>query len=116
MAEQYEYAQLSVNTLSLDALVEKLNDLGAEGWELVTTHSADKLVGVNAVTALIRRLIEPLDPPEASEEAWYADPSGRYDKRFWNGRAWTFHVARVDDKSRHRDPPTQLIPTPNIRQ
>ncbi len=53
-----------MNTLSLGALVQKLNDLGAEGWELATTHRADKLVGVNAVTALIRRVIEPLPPPE----------------------------------------------------
>jgi len=74
------------------------------------------LVDVNAVTALIRRVIEPLPPPEVSEEDWNPDPSGRYDMRFWNGRAWTFHVARVEDKSRHRDPPTRLAPTPNIQQ
>ena len=116
MAEQYEYAQLSVYTNGLDAMVQRLNDLAAEGWELVTTHSVDRTIGVNAITALIRRPIDRLPLPEVMAEDWYADPSGRFDKRYWNGRAWTFHVARVDDKSRHRDPPTQLPPTPDIHQ
>jgi len=26
--------------------------------------------------------------------AWYKDPSGRYELRYWNGTAWTEHVAR----------------------
>ena len=25
---------------------------------------------------------------------WYSDPSGRYELRYWDGTAWTEHVAR----------------------
>jgi hypothetical protein len=28
-----------------------------------------------------------------SPAAWYPDPSGRHANRFWDGRAWTSHVA-----------------------
>jgi hypothetical protein len=26
---------------------------------------------------------------------WYADPTGRFDHRYWNGAAWTEHVSRA---------------------
>ena len=26
--------------------------------------------------------------------AWYADPSKRYELRYWDGKEWTEHVAR----------------------
>jgi hypothetical protein len=26
--------------------------------------------------------------------AWYADPSGRFELRYWDGSEWTEHVAR----------------------
>ena len=35
--------------------------------------------------------------------AWYKDPSGRYELRYWNGTAWTEHVAR--DGRQFTDPP-----------
>lgn len=25
---------------------------------------------------------------------WYVDPSGRFDSRWWDGRAWDRHVAK----------------------
>lgn len=28
-----------------------------------------------------------------SPPAWYADPSGRYELRYWDGRGWSAHVA-----------------------
>jgi hypothetical protein len=97
-------------------LVEKLNDLGAEGWQLVTTDDVDATVGMNTIFAVLRRRIEPLDPPVEKAEGWYPDPSGRFDKRYWNGHAWTFHVGRAADKSTHRDPPTRRRPTPDLKQ
>ncbi|MFM9122216.1 MAG: DUF2510 domain-containing protein, partial [Actinomycetota bacterium] len=35
--------------------------------------------------------------------AWYADPSGRYELRYWNGKEWTEHVARAGQQ--FTDPP-----------
>jgi hypothetical protein len=35
--------------------------------------------------------------------AWYKDPSGRYELRYWNGAAWTEHVARGGQQ--FTDPP-----------
>ncbi len=34
---------------------------------------------------------------------WYADPSGRFELRYWNGTAWTEHVARAGQQ--YTDPP-----------
>jgi hypothetical protein len=34
---------------------------------------------------------------------WYADPSGRYELRYWDGDAWTEHVARGGQQ--FTDPP-----------
>lgn len=34
---------------------------------------------------------------------WYADPSGRYELRYWDGAAWTEHVARQGQQ--YTDPP-----------
>jgi hypothetical protein len=34
---------------------------------------------------------------------WYADPSGRYELRYWDGAAWTEHVSRAGQQ--YTDPP-----------
>jgi hypothetical protein len=34
---------------------------------------------------------------------WYPDPSGRFELRYWNGTAWTEHVARGGQQ--YTDPP-----------
>jgi len=113
---RYEYSYLAVAGSQMNKLVQRLNDLGVEGWQLVTTNDVDPTIGVNSILAMIRRPIETLPPPSEAVEGWYPDPSGRFDKRFWNGRAWTFHVARQVDKSTHRDPPTARQPTPDLEQ
>lgn len=112
----WEYSYISATSNSVSSLVEALNNLTPDGWELVTMDNVDKTLGLNAVTAMVRRRIEPLPAPATLEEGWYPDPSGRFDQRLWNGRAWTFHVARNVDKSTHRDPPTARQPTPDLRQ
>ena len=35
--------------------------------------------------------------------AWYPDPSGRFELRYWNGSAWTEHVSRSGQQ--FTDPP-----------
>jgi hypothetical protein len=34
---------------------------------------------------------------------WYPDPSGRFEMRYWDGTAWTEHVARGGQQ--FTDPP-----------
>lgn len=34
----------------------------------------------------------PAPPPQVFAEGWYDDPGGAYDKRWWNGDAWTDQV------------------------
>lgn len=113
-ASTWEYSYVTASANGLKRLVVMLNDLAAEGWELVTMDDVDRTLGMNALTAMIRRRIEPLPYPESIDEGWYRDPSGRFDRRFWNGRAWTFNVTRDADRSQHRDPPTLLPPTPQL--
>jgi hypothetical protein len=47
------------------------------------------------------------EPAPAAEPAvpagWYADPSGRYELRYWDGAAWTEHVSRAGQQ--FTDPP-----------
>lgn len=40
---------------------------------------------------------------QAAPAGWYADPSGRYELRYWDGAAWTEHVARSGQQ--FTDPP-----------
>jgi Protein of unknown function (DUF2510) len=50
---------------------------------------------------------EPVSEPAAVESTvpagWYADPSGRYELRYWDGTAWTEHVSRAGQQ--FTDPP-----------
>ena len=50
---------------------------------------------------------EPAAPAAAAEPAvpagWYADPSGRFELRYWDGAAWTEHVSRAGQQ--FTDPP-----------
>ncbi len=32
-------------------------------------------------------------PPPLLDEGWYADPTGRYEARFWDGQRWTRHIS-----------------------
>jgi hypothetical protein len=50
----------------------------------------------------------PEPQPVASSEpavpaGWYADPSGRYELRYWDGSGWTEHVSRAGQQA--TDPP-----------
>lgn len=46
----------------------------------------------------------PAAQPESTVPAgWYADPSGRFELRYWDGTAWTEHVSRAGQQ--FTDPP-----------
>lgn len=36
----------------------------------------------------------PAAAPGATPAGWHADPTGRFEHRYWDGQAWTAHVAR----------------------
>jgi hypothetical protein len=101
---------------AMHALIEQVNDLGCEGWQLVSFDDKDRTLGTNVIVAMMKREMVPPPPPEDATEGWYRDPTGRFDLRLWNGKAWTFHAAREADKSTHRDPPTMRQPSEVGRQ
>ena len=109
----WEYFQVAVGIPSLKALTDALNRLGAEGWEVVTTTSTIKTIANisgNKIIVLAKRRILPPPPPRDRAAAWHDDPTGRFDKRYWDGRFWSVHVGTVNPKSTDKDPPTMLPP------
>jgi hypothetical protein len=42
-------------------------------------------------------------PASTTPAGWYPDPSGRFEMRYWDGNAWTEHVARQGQQ--YTDPP-----------
>jgi hypothetical protein len=88
------------------ALVERLDDvrlgvtLFVVGQVLMVVAAA---LGAAVVVGLSRRqaaaalALEARGPAPAprSPPAWHPDPTGRYDHRYWDGQAWTEHVARA---------------------
>jgi hypothetical protein len=68
-----------------------------------------------AVAPVVAPVVEPEPEPEPVVETapaavestvpagWYADPSGRYELRYWDGTAWTEHVSRAGQQ--FTDPP-----------
>lgn len=107
----WEHAYIQTSTNVMAKLIAIVNDLGCEGWQLVSLDDQDRTLGTNSVVATLKRELVPPPPPPDPADAWHPDPTGRFDLRHWNGRAWTFHVARRSDQSHHRDPPTMLPPS-----
>jgi len=117
--DRWEYAHLETRTNKslgggITQLTRALNDLGVEGWQLVTLDDVDRTFDVNTYVAVVRRKLVSLPDPADLTEGWYTDPSGRCEHRYWNGRTWTFHVS--NNGSKHRDPPTLLAPLEGFTQ
>lgn len=101
---QWEHTYVQGNTLDLNAIRNASNKLGALGWELVGVTSVDKTIGMNANLLWFKREVEaPPDP--ATDEEWQDDPTGRYDKRRWDGTVWTAETAMMEAKTLHTDSP-----------
>ena len=110
----FEYAAFNPFNSSPEALANELTKKSAEGWEvvdIVTTFDG-------RYCAFLRRPVSGA-PTQASTPAssasaapatssgapaaWYADPSGRFELRYWDGKEWTEHVARGGQQ--FTDPP-----------
>jgi len=87
-----------------------------DGGRLTTAEAAAAMAGMATATAA-EPVEAPVEEAPAAEEAppaaaavepavpagWYADPSSRYELRYWDGSAWTEHVSRAGQQA--TDPP-----------
>ncbi len=113
----FEYVAFNPYNSSPEALAAELTKKSAEGWEVVsivptfdgrycaflrrpTTAATATTTTAATTTATAATAIAPSAPVPAD---WYADPSGRYELRYWNGAEWTDHVARSGQQ--FTDPP-----------
>ena len=105
----YEYVAFNPYNSSPEALAVELTKKSSDGWEVVNivptfdgrycaflrrpTNSSLPSSGV------VSNPSTPVTSPAtttaaAAPAAWYADPSKRFELRYWDGAEWTEHVAR----------------------
>jgi hypothetical protein len=102
---RWEYKMLSRTSVNEIALLHDINAAGLEDWEVAGFAAPDKTVGFNGLVVILKRpLAGPeLEKPKSDGAGWYDDPSGRHEKRYWDGLRWTSHVA--DQGEQASDPP-----------
>jgi hypothetical protein len=103
----YEYVAFNPYNSNPEALAAELTKKSTEGWEvvnIVTTfdgrycaflrrQAGDSAALAGAVATVAVASTAPATGA-AAPAAWYADPSKRYELRYWDGKEWTEHVAR----------------------
>ena len=109
----FEYVAFNPYNASPEALATELTKKSAEGWEVVSivpTPDGRYCAFLRRATAgLSTSAISKSSVPAATTNdanvpaAWYADPSSRFELRYWNGKEWTEHVARAGQQ--YTDPP-----------
>lgn len=119
----YEYVAFNPFNSSPESLAAELTKKSAEGWEVVdivttfdgrycaflrrptqntSSSSTAQSQVASPVTAHVT-VTETTSPSAAAPAAWYADPSNRFELRYWDGSEWTEHVARGGQQ--FTDPP-----------
>jgi hypothetical protein len=115
----YEYVAFNPFNSSPESLATELTKKSAEGWEvvdIVTTfdgrycaflrrpaQGATSSSQVSSPVTTHITVTETTSPSAAAPAAWYADPSNRFELRYWDGSEWTEHVARGGQQ--FTDPP-----------
>ena len=107
----FEYVAFNPYNSSPEALAAELTKKSAEGWEVVSIvptfdgrYCAFLRRATTAATSASTPSVTTAAAPAAPVPAgWYADPSGRYELRYWNGTEWTEHVSRSGQQ--FTDPP-----------
>ena len=98
----YEYVAFNPYNSNPEALAAELTKKSTEGWEvvnIVTTFDGRycaclRRQTTGAAVAAPTAMVEATTAGTAAPAAWYADPSKRYELRYWDGKEWTEHVAR----------------------
>lgn len=121
----FEYVAFNPYNASPEAMANELTKKSSEGWEVVsivptfdgrycaflrrstTTPASNNYQETQSVNEPVATSINnsATDAQKNSSvpAAWYADPSGRFELRYWNGKEWTEHVARAGQQ--FTDPP-----------
>ena len=110
----FEYVAFNPFNSSPEALANELTKKSAEGWEvvdIVTTFEGRYCAFLRRpVSGVPTQVSTPASSASAATTtssgapaAWYADPSGRFELRYWDGKEWTEHVARGGQQ--FSDPP-----------
>ena len=118
----FEYVAFNPYNASPEAMASELTKKSSEGWEVVeilptfdgrycaflrrpvSSSDSSAVLGSSAVASVPAAVSTSSSGGSASvPAAWYADPSGRYELRYWNGKEWTEHVARSGQQ--FTDPP-----------
>jgi hypothetical protein len=128
--DRFEFITVTASAYDAAALATKLTAHSAQGWEIVsivptggelTAFCRRVATGAAPVVAPVIDVAasapEPVTmastpttpaaqaPANQTPAGWYADPSGRYELRYWDGNAWTEHVARGGQQ--YTDPPVK---------
>ena len=109
----YEYVAFNPYNSSPEALAVELTKKSADGWEVVnivptfdgrycaflrlptsTTTSTATSTPFQATAQATTQATTTATSSTAAPAAWYADPSKRFELRYWDGAEWTEHVAR----------------------
>ncbi len=111
----YEYVAFNPYNSSPEALAAELTKKSAEGWDvvdIVTTfdgrfcaflrRATSSTVASGTVAASPGDIANTATTP-AVPAGWYADPSSRFELRYWSGTEWTEHVSRSGQQ--FTDPP-----------
>ena len=118
----FEYVAFNPFNSSPESLASELTKKSAEGWEVVDivttfdgrycaflrrpTQGATSTTTSNSVATTVTAQVsvtETTSSSAAAPAAWYADPSNRFELRYWDGSEWTEHVARGGQQ--FTDPP-----------
>jgi hypothetical protein len=105
----YEYVAFNPYNSSPEALAVELTKKSADGWEVVNIvptfdgrycaflrrpTSASAPAATTTPFQVTAQATTAATSSTAAPAAWYADPSKRFELRYWDGAEWTEHVAR----------------------
>ena len=89
IAPDNDVAELAAQVGADDTATDTATDTAAAGMADSSDQAVDAAGGSAAESSV--------------PAGWYADPSGRYELRYWDGGAWTEHVSRAGQQ--FTDPP-----------
>ena len=97
----WEYRLLTVKQFEMPSLPTLLNENGLAGWEVAGVTSAAPAWSTGGapqetLIVLKRPCEQPADrnrPAPTAPGAWYPDPRGRHELRWWSGSEWTDRVS-----------------------